>query len=358
MRVFVSAAAVVNPIGGVANADAKCQAFADAQRLGGTWKAWISDTSGSVSTRFVHATVPYRLLDGTLVANDWNDLVDGTIARAIDIDETGATRVAAGGLPVWTATDTTGAGFVDEQCTNWTNGAASAPSPFVGRNDATDTNWTMAAQQTCDATSLHLYCVEQPAAPAPGPGPTNCPSSVDFTSPSVDVVHGGPGGAPRSYLCPSGQVAIGYTLYEDTGVFGGVVAGLAAVCGKISVAQASCQLTVAPSTTFPLDGTTGSAGPFSSICPANQVVAAIQGRSGALVDQLSVGCATLTLTKVGSSYQATVGTITWIPPIGGTGGSPFTGNCPTGQVATGTDVHSGFELDALGLLCAKPVLVP
>ena len=33
---------------------------------------------------------PYRLLDGTLVANDWNDLTSGAIANAINVSESGS----------------------------------------------------------------------------------------------------------------------------------------------------------------------------------------------------------------------------------------------------------------------------
>src|SRR5437762_2817246 len=56
-RVFISSATVLNPIGGVATADATCQAFADARSLGGTWKAWISQPTAPASSRLTHAVV-------------------------------------------------------------------------------------------------------------------------------------------------------------------------------------------------------------------------------------------------------------------------------------------------------------
>jgi hypothetical protein len=355
VRAFVSAAPVVNPIGSVANADTTCQSFANARSLGGTWKAWLSDAAQSASARLVHSTVPYRLLDGTLVANDWDDLVDGSIAAPINVDEMGAKQT---GLQIWTASDTSGAAFVDGSCSNWTNSTANNPIANIGQNDGIDQTWTMSAQQTCDQTSLHLYCIEQGMGPAaPGPGPSTCPSSVDFTSPVVDILYGGLGGSPHPRLCPAGQVVIGYSMFEDKGTFD-VVSGLVAVCGAVSVISGACQLAVAPGMTFPLDGTTGKNGTFTRICPANQVAVAIEGRSGALLDQLSLGCAPVALAKVGLNYQLTVGAVTWLAAVGGTGGAAYSQSCPAGQVMTGSDIHAGADIDAFGIFCSTPVLLP
>jgi hypothetical protein len=72
---------------GLAGADAKCQALATAAGLGGTFRAWLSvgdtvSTSGPVN-RFVHSVYPYVRVDGVVIANNWDDLVDGPLNTLI-----------------------------------------------------------------------------------------------------------------------------------------------------------------------------------------------------------------------------------------------------------------------------------
>jgi len=62
--------------------------------------------------------------------------------------------------------------------------------------------------------------------------------------------------------------------------------------------------------------------------------------------------------KVGASYQASVGAITWFPAVGGTGGGAFTSVCGAGQIAIGSDIHAGPFLDTFALFCSTPVLLP
>jgi hypothetical protein len=52
--------------------------------------AWLSDSTGSSSTRFTRATVPYKLVNGSTVASNWTALTSGTLAHAMDLTETGA----------------------------------------------------------------------------------------------------------------------------------------------------------------------------------------------------------------------------------------------------------------------------
>jgi hypothetical protein len=87
-------------------------------------------------------------------------------------------------------------------------------------------------------------------------------------------------------------------------------------------------------------------------------VVAIEGRSGSLLDQLNVGCAPVGLASVASSYQLTVGAVTWLVAVGGTGGGAFSRSCPPGQVVTGSDIHAGLDVDAFGIFCSAPVLLP
>jgi hypothetical protein len=170
-RVFVSSTMPPSAdLGGLAGADAICQSLADAHTFGGAFKAWLSDHAASPSTRFTLAAVPYVLLDGTVIANNWTDLTDGTLAHPIDMDESAKYLQTASGVEVWTGTTTTGTS-TGTDCNGWTS-AKSCASPLpacvgsnsvarVGNYALSDSGWTTVYEQYCDRTDNHLYCFEQ-----------------------------------------------------------------------------------------------------------------------------------------------------------------------------------------------------
>jgi hypothetical protein len=157
MRVFVTNQTFNAALGGLAGADAKCQGAADAKSLGGAWRAWLSTSSGSPGSTFTKSTLSYRLLDGTAVANNWNDLVDGSLANAINLTETGAT-IANG--EVWTHTFTNAQKYSGSGCSNFGSSAGNQTA-VVGLTGSKLSNWTGAYQQWCDRTNVRLYCFEQ-----------------------------------------------------------------------------------------------------------------------------------------------------------------------------------------------------
>ena len=136
-RVFTTSLKYDGNLGGLAGADAKCQARAVAAALPGTYKAWLSDSAASPSTRFAKATIPYRLVDGTLVANNFTDLTDGSIAAGLDKTESGgapprttfcgaqtAPVAAPDRIMVWASTAANGTLSASQgTCTNWTDAA-------------------------------------------------------------------------------------------------------------------------------------------------------------------------------------------------------------------------------------------
>ncbi len=170
LRVFISSARfdgeeVGNGGNGALGGDALCQALADAVPLGGTWMAWLSDTNTSPDARFTKSTGPYELVDGTLIADDYADLIDCTegggsdcLAAFINLDELG---VARGGF-VWTGTNSDGTafnpGFNISHCSGWTVGTGGAgKSGFPG---FVDSRWTNFGFSSCSAEN-RLYCFEQ-----------------------------------------------------------------------------------------------------------------------------------------------------------------------------------------------------
>jgi hypothetical protein len=156
-RVFVSSTSSNANLGGVSGADARCQNLANAANLGGTWRAWVSSSTSSPSARFSKATVPYRLLDGTVIANDWNDLLSGSLRHAIDRDEKNTVTT---GIEVWTATTSTGT-YEGGGCNGFTSGSSNAPIVAQGVTDRASGQWTYVYLQYCDRTNPRIYCFEQ-----------------------------------------------------------------------------------------------------------------------------------------------------------------------------------------------------
>lgn len=173
-RVFVTSTLYNGNLGGLDGADAKCQARADAAGLTGTFRAWLSDSTGSPSTRFEKSLVAYALVDNTKIANDWEDLVDGTILHKIHLDEfgqpapTGNTSCAGGGQrTAWSATSSSGKLLQsDRSCEDWSS--SDAKGAAWGLIDAvvnppTQEYWTSSCSSAGTACYLSspLYCFEQ-----------------------------------------------------------------------------------------------------------------------------------------------------------------------------------------------------
>ncbi|MBI3769202.1 MAG: hypothetical protein HY271_12045 [Deltaproteobacteria bacterium] len=154
-RVFVTSTATNGQIGGTFGADTICAERATAAGLLGTFKAWLSVTGDGPSTRFTQSATPYGLVNGTIIANDWNDLTDGTLAHAINVDESG-NAVTFG--EAWTATDAAGAPKATN-CSNFLNNTSSV-SGVCGSTAQTNAGWTESSTPTCD-TQLRLYCFER-----------------------------------------------------------------------------------------------------------------------------------------------------------------------------------------------------
>lgn len=162
--VFMTAATFAPSFNGSFGADVRCQNAANVGSSGvqgRTFKAWVSDSASSPSTRFTQAAVPYKLLDGTTIASNWSDLTDGVLTAAIGLDEHGLPTAG----PVWTNTLPSGvvnngsANPGTDSCATWSN--PGAPSAWIGTGGAlTNSTWTNSGQASCATTSA-LYCFEQ-----------------------------------------------------------------------------------------------------------------------------------------------------------------------------------------------------
>jgi hypothetical protein len=174
--IFVTSTAYTGDLGGLAGADEKCQTRASDAGLSGTFKAWLSTTqvNGNAADRLIHGMTPYVTPNGDVVANNWDDLVDGTIAHPINVTEYGESPST---LYVWTGTSANGVaipsagGMYDPpNCQSWTyeGGMVLFPSIFgwgvKGFVNTTDAGWTnydvLPGTDYCNQPA-GLYCIQQ-----------------------------------------------------------------------------------------------------------------------------------------------------------------------------------------------------
>lgn len=163
-RVFLTHTSINGNMGGLAGADALCAAEASAAGLSGTYKAWLSDDSTSAASRLTHSSYPYKEVDGTLIANNWDDLVDGGLQAPINKDATGANSGSINSF-VWTGSNPDGS-ITGTSCTNWTyqyNGCGTNCQGMVGISFTYEypSQWTVFGPTGCSQGGAGIYCLEQ-----------------------------------------------------------------------------------------------------------------------------------------------------------------------------------------------------
>jgi hypothetical protein len=167
-RVFITSKSYAPNFGGLSAGDAICAAAASAAGLGGHWAAWLSDTTTSAASRLEHATVPYELVDGTVIAANWTSLIQSKLTTSINVDENN--HVVPLSWPpttsgfAWTGTNADGTTMTGSTCSDWTytGPQSGSHSGACGLDNQTDGDWT-AYSCYCDSDyTIALYCVEQP----------------------------------------------------------------------------------------------------------------------------------------------------------------------------------------------------
>jgi len=152
--VFVTSTTHNGNLGGLSGADAICQGLADAASLPGTYMAWLSDSTGTPDTRFVKSTSPYTLIDGTILADDWDELIDGSLNARINLDEIGSVPYPP---QVWTNTKNDGKAFNPNDCNDWTSGTNADHSRV---SSTVDDSFQPLFKTTCN-NGYRLYCFQQ-----------------------------------------------------------------------------------------------------------------------------------------------------------------------------------------------------
>ena len=173
---------------------------------------------------------------------------------------------------------------------------------------------------------------------------------------------GGTGGTAHALRCPAGTIAIGSVQSAaqtnagttQVGLFGivcgpeaDVVANKAHDTSKYTVVHGSVWGTndglLVPAGRQPLAGGYYPAGTGMDLCPPGYALTEVNVQSGAMLDRARYQRCNR---QTGSASSV----VHWLN-IGGTGGTARTLGCPTGQVADGLYVRSGWRTDGLALHC-------
>lgn len=151
-RIFVDSVFVDGIL--LANINARCYSIADNSGLvdGFDWIPWLSYSNQNINDLIYKSPFRYELVDGTVIANNFQDLIDGNLQHPINLNYEGILTEGK----VWTGTNEIGE-FSGLNCENWSNQFRSFGT--FGLSTAIDYNWSNSDFELC-SEKLHIYCVE------------------------------------------------------------------------------------------------------------------------------------------------------------------------------------------------------
>jgi len=153
---FVTSTSHTGALGGLAGADAICQARAQAASLPGTFKAWLSTADVNAIDRLGSASGWVRI-DGKPVAQTPRDVGDGNFYYPIRLDERG--RDVPNSVVAFTGTTFHGEVHPDAgHCRSWTS-AAMTDTGAGGLPSAGSTMFEIYFYSACNQES-RLYCFQ------------------------------------------------------------------------------------------------------------------------------------------------------------------------------------------------------
>lgn len=156
-RIFLTSSGYVGgTLGGLSGADTICNTHATAANLGGTWKAWLSDSSNNAIDRISDVGPWYDVTQNILLFNNKTNLTT-TPANGIGWTEFGIFVPSSGAI--WTGTNAGGLKNANT-CGNWSSTAARGEEGDTYDTGNAWTQWSLSP----DCTSVYpfkLICIEQ-----------------------------------------------------------------------------------------------------------------------------------------------------------------------------------------------------
>ncbi len=161
--VFVTKDTYYGDFNGLDGADELCSQLAFEAGIPGFYAAWLSTAENqSPAIRFEPSPFPYRLVSGEKVADDFDDLTDGTLDLPIDVDQYGdqiETGDSCQAPMVWSNTKGSGLAENDHDCSGWNSVNANGN---IGQPGMVNSLWSQApcSPRSCNGKN-HLYCFQQ-----------------------------------------------------------------------------------------------------------------------------------------------------------------------------------------------------
>ncbi len=146
-------------LGGLNGADQRCRSLAAKAGLERplTFTAWLSTPTTTAEDRLVHSRGRYILVNGLVVAQNWEGLTSGTLENPIMVDENSETQDTL----AWTGTLASGGPALgSEFCEDWDDDSGLLKFGGVGLTASVDATWSFFEHTVCDS-GLRLYCVQQ-----------------------------------------------------------------------------------------------------------------------------------------------------------------------------------------------------
>ncbi len=145
---------------GLFGADQRCRMLAGQANLPNafTYRAWLSDSTTPAADRILHSRGRYTLVNGLVVAQDWDALTSGALEIPLNVNEKSET--AQGGQSIWTGTLPNGQqAFGSTFCNDWTGENSDDQLGGAGIRTFADSWWSFFEQSGCGIQSA-LYCIE------------------------------------------------------------------------------------------------------------------------------------------------------------------------------------------------------
>lgn len=146
-------------IGGLFGADQRCRSLAAKAKLARfeTFKAWLSTPAMAAADRLIHSPGRYKLVNGLIVAADWDALTTALLKNPIMVDEYSQTQ----DYRAWTGTLANGQPAPGSSfCGEWDDNSGMTLFGGTGLTASVEATWSYFDDVEC-GTELHLYCVEQ-----------------------------------------------------------------------------------------------------------------------------------------------------------------------------------------------------
>ena len=145
-------------LGGLFTADQRCRQLAAIAMLPNfaSFRAWLSDSQEAAADRILHSKGRYVLVNGLVVAEDWDDLISGNVQNPINVTEWSETTEFG---TVWTGTLANGQPAIGSSfCDDWDSEDDTQLGGY-GLSTNTDETWSFWKQGYCGSERV-LYCFE------------------------------------------------------------------------------------------------------------------------------------------------------------------------------------------------------